>query len=195
MHTWTNLNLITCWLKTRVPRFNRNYNHDMAHFQEPVAHICQQTSLCILTKNFTNQGRMGIARKTGTKNNYGENDIYTHLRIFTLFAEASKINRHDFLPVECNPLSMEANEYLAYTISRMYPTNIFRCIHSGEGLKHHHGIIQLQENMHGNPERCLMHSSKLETTDEIIGKNADSSSLSVVISINTNTCICSTSSK
>lgn len=145
MHTWTNLNLITCWLKTRVPRFNRNYNHDMAHFQEPVAHICQQTSLCILTKNFTNQGRMGIARKTGTKNNYGENDIYTHLRIFTLFAEASKINRHDFLPVECNPLSMEANEYLAYTISRMYPTNIFRCIHSGEGLKHHHRIIQLQE--------------------------------------------------
>lgn len=116
---------------------------DMAHFQEPITHICQQTSLCILTKNFTNQGRMGIARKTGTKNNYGENDIYT----FTNWHYLPKppINKHDFLPVECNPLSMEANEYLAYTISRMYPTNIFRCIHSGEGLKHHHRIIQLQE--------------------------------------------------
>lgn len=107
----------------------------MAHFQEPITHICQQTSLCILTKNFTNQGRMGIARKTGTKNNYGENDIYTHLRIFTLFAEASKINRHDFLPVECNPLSMEANEYLAYTISRMYPYQYFQMYSQRRGIK------------------------------------------------------------
>lgn len=164
----------------------------MAHFQEPITHICQQTSLCILTKNFTNQGRMGIARKTGTKNNYGENDIYT----FTNWHYLPKppINKHDFLPVECNPLSMEANEYLAYTISRMYPTSIFWCIHSGEGLKHHHRIIQLQE-ICMIILRCLMHSSELEKTDEIIGKNVDSSCLSVVISINTNACICSTSSK
>lgn len=165
----------------------------MAHFQEPITHICQQTSLCILTKNFTNQGRMGIARKTGTKNNYGENDIYT----FTNWHYLPKppINKHDFLPVECNPLSMEANEYLAYTISRMYPYQYFQMYSQRRGIKASSQDYPTTRNMHDNPERCLMHSSELEKTDEIIGKNVDSSCLSVVISINTNACICSTSSK
>jgi len=36
-----------------------------------------------------NLQKVGIARKTGIENNYGENDIYTHLRRLTLFAEAS----------------------------------------------------------------------------------------------------------
>lgn len=88
MHTGTNLNLLTCWLKTRVPQTETTIMSD-APFQESITHICQQTSLCILTKKFTNQEKVGIARKTVKKNNYGENDIYTHLRRLTLFAEAS----------------------------------------------------------------------------------------------------------
>ena len=105
---------------------------------------------------------------------------------------------------------MEANEYIAYTISRMHLTSMFRFIHSGEGLQHHHrntqqpNLVSLGElshvyptatDMHGTPERHLMQSSELRTANEIKAKNVDSSSLSVVISIDRDTCICSTSSK
>lgn len=45
---------------------------------------------------------------------------------------------------QLQPSDMEANEYLANISRKFTPTNIFRCIHSREELKHHHRIIQLR---------------------------------------------------